>query len=253
MTDNLFEGAEDNQNFDPNKDYVAELVGEGKKFKTVADLARGKAEADLFIQTVVKQKDDLSKDYLRMREELDAKANLQDLVDRLNAKHTPSELPLNDGSREPKQLEPKDIEDLISKKILDNKRLEEESYNLNVVQAKLKERFGASSASVLKEQANTLRLTDDDVHALAKKSPEAFFRVMGLNQEKQETFQAPPRTNQRNDSFVPAGGKKRTWSYYQELKKSNPTLYLDKKTQTQMHKDSAELGDAFEDGDFRAL
>jgi hypothetical protein len=38
---------------------------------------------------------------------------------------------------------------------------------------------------------------------------------------------------------------KRTWAYYQELKKTNPKLYLDPKISVQMDKDAIALGDAF--------
>jgi hypothetical protein len=37
----------------------------------------------------------------------------------------------------------------------------------------------------------------------------------------------------------------RTWAYYQELKKTNPKLYLDPKIAAQMDKDAIALGDAF--------
>lgn len=41
--------------------------------------------------------------------------------------------------------------------------------------------------------------------------------------------------------------QKRTMSYYQNLKKENPTLYLDPVMNTQMHKDALVLGEAFFD------
>ncbi len=44
--------------------------------------------------------------------------------------------------------------------------------------------------------------------------------------------------------------RNRTWAFYQELKKSNPTEYWRPKTQVQMHKDAEALGDAFANGDF---
>ena len=76
---------------------------------------------------------------------------------------------------------------------------------------------------------------------------------MGLDQQPMiDTFQAPPRATQRSDSFAPKSTK-RTWSYYQDLKKSDPKAYNNPKTIVQMHKDYAELGSTFEDGDFKAM
>jgi hypothetical protein len=51
----------------------------------------------------------------------------------------------------------------------------------------------------------------------------------------------------RNEAEVQ---KQRTWSFYQNLKASDPRKYWLPKTQAQMHKDSAKLGDKFEDGNF---
>ena len=87
---------------------------------------------------------------------------------------------------------------------------------------------------------------------MAKKSPDAFFRTFGLDKESAETFELPPRTKQRTDGFSPTGKEKRTWSYYQKLRKEKPDVYRDPKTQTQMLKDSIELGEAFKDGDYYA-
>ena len=46
------------------------------------------------------------------------------------------------------------------------------------------------------------------------------------------------------------GDNPRTWSYYEELRKKDPYKYRDPKTQSQLFKDSMELGEAFTDGTF---
>jgi hypothetical protein len=77
------------------------------------------------------------------------------------------------------------------------------------------------------------------------KSPEAFFRVMGLERRKpSDPFQAPPQQRAANDNFAPKV-QRRDWNYYQELKKTNPLMYLDPKISVQMEKDAQELGAAF--------
>jgi hypothetical protein len=44
--------------------------------------------------------------------------------------------------------------------------------------------------------------------------------------------------------------EKRTWHWYQQLKKDNPRLYHEPKTQVQMHKDASDLGASFKDGNW---
>jgi len=70
---------------------------------------------------------------------------------------------------------------------------------------------------------------------------------------QRENFQSPPRSDNRTGSFTPQGPKERTWAYYQELKKTNPKVYYDPKTQVQMHHDAVALEEKFKDGDFNAL
>src|SRR5882757_7528259 len=85
MNENLLD--QNNQDLPPQLDqsrnYLADLVGPDKKFKTNEDLARGKAEADVTIELFKKRQDELRTDYLKLREEANEQAKLQDLLDRL--------------------------------------------------------------------------------------------------------------------------------------------------------------------------
>ena len=85
MNETLLSGDQTPQ-IDPNKDYLAELVGEGKKFKTDKDLARGKYEADLYVKTLERQLDELRNDHLKLREDYTARAKLEELLGQLEAK-----------------------------------------------------------------------------------------------------------------------------------------------------------------------
>lgn len=255
MTD-LFSGGEDKAPaIDPNKDYLPELVGEGKKFKTPQDLARGKYEADMFIETLKRQQDELRTDYLKLKEDSMARAKLEELLDQFSKKQQPasSEHTQANVDNQKPLLDTTEIETMIESKMEARELSRRQEQNVNTVMSRLKERYGNNYQNVLNEQAEALELTKEDINALARKSPAAFFRTIGLDEpERKENFQSPPRSTQRSDSFHQKGNTKRTWSYYQELKKSNPKVYLDPKTTNQMHKDYLELGKEFEDGDFGA-
>jgi hypothetical protein len=41
----------------------------------------------------------------------------------------------------------------------------------------------------------------------------------------------------------------RTWSYYENIRQTDPTKYWSPKMQGQMHKDATALGEAFDDGE----
>lgn len=218
------------------------------KDKPAEELLSAKAESDLYIKTLERQKDEQRNDLLRLTEELNKRNNLADLIDQLN-KHQTSLPPQTPSENTEKTVSPDEIEQRILSKIEMNKLREIQDKNLTQVQNKLRERFGQHTAEILREQTQTLGLTEEYVNNLAKTSPEAFFRLMGLDQTRDTTNIAPPRSERRNDSFIPKT-QKRTWSWYQDLKVKNPAEYWAPKTQLQMHKDAETLGAAFEDGDF---
>lgn len=212
------------------------------KDKPVEELLKAKVEADLFINTLTKRTDDLSKDYLAMKTQLDATASLQELRDQIvNAKATSnSESPNANEGNESQKVEPVDLDKKFKTLYDETRRAEKQLENVNAVQAKLKERFGSNYQEVLRDTG----LSDNRIREIAAESPEAIFRLVGLDNRERESFQAPPRSAER-PSFTPKGQPKRDWNYYQELKKTNPKLYLDPKIAVQMHNDAIALGDDF--------
>src|SRR6185312_4472040 len=222
-----------------------------EKFPTADDeLIKSKVDSDIYVKMLERQKDELRADYIKAQEEIQKGKALETLIDRLNNRDiqqptTPQKAPENT----PPSLGKDDIEKLIQDRYEQNKRIEIETRNFNDVQAKLRDRYGSNAGEILREQSDTLGLSKEEVNALAKKSPEAFFRVMGLNNQGQDLFMAPPRSDVRNDNFAPKT-QKRTWNFYQDMKRKDPTKYWDPKTQLQMHRDAESLGNAFEDGDF---
>lgn len=211
------------------------------KDKTPEEVLKAKVEADLYINTLTKRQDDLSKDYLSMKQQLDATASLQELRDQIvNAKATSnSDIPnANEGKESP---EPVDIDKKVRELIAETRRVERQIANADMVQTKLKEHFGNSFQDVLRGTG----LSEKQINEIAGDSPEAIFRLVGLNSNNKENFQTPPKSNQRSDNFAPKGQTKRDWNYYQELKKSNPKIYLDPKIANQMHNDAIALGADF--------
>lgn len=248
MTDSLLQQSE---TIDDAKNYLADLVGEGKKFKTVEDLARGKAESDLYIKTLTQRQDEMRADYLRLKEDYESRAKLEELIDQMSTQTRQIEdrtTPPADTYRQP-TIDPNEIKSLVSSTVqeMDNARKQEENYNL--VRSKLQERYGDSYPSVLRKQMGDLGLSEVEINDMARKHPQLLLKTIGADQPvKREGFQTPERTSQRTDPFAPRT-QQRTWTYYQDMRTNNPKLYNDPKTTVQMHKDALEQGDAFFDTD----
>jgi len=214
------------------------------KDKSQEDLLKKAVEADLHIKTLEREAAEKHQMYTQLYEESKTKASLTDLLDQWKKeKETPVAQPLANEVREP-TMDPVKLRDMFKEEISSYEKTKKEVENFGKVQSKLKERLGDNYSNVLKDQYDQLGLSNEEMNSLAKKSPEAYFRMLGLNDQSREGYQGPPRNNLRNDSFAPKV-QRRDWNYYQELKKTNPMLYLDPKISAQMEKDAQELGAAF--------
>jgi hypothetical protein len=235
---------------DPAKNYLEELVGEGKKFKSPEDLARGKFEADnVFIPRLQKELEEL-------RQELNTRMTLEQYMEKMTAapmgtsRETPTQPAANTSTAsqsEGSPFKPEDIEELVSKKIEERERERVQRQNLQEVQAALIGAFGNDYVNKLTETAQTLGLDKQTLDHLAKTQPKAFFRLVGIENMKEKPQDmglfTPPATRQ-STSFAPQTQVKNQ-SFYSNLRKTDPKTYWSPSTQNQMHVDAARLGQNF--------
>lgn len=238
-------------------DPIEVLTGPGAKFdrskyQSETDMwqaiARGKVEGDAFVEHLKARLDESRQDNNVMREQLNAGPKLKELIDRINPQQ-----PQHEGNQVVQQGTPEvdfnKIQELVQAQIQATKQAEKEAANADLVERRLSEHYGPNFQSILKQQIDSMGLTPEFVNNMAKQSPQALFRTLGLDAPKQGNFQAPVSSSVRTDPFSPTTNK-RTWSYYQKMRKDNPQLYREPKTQSQMFKDAMDLGSAFEDGDY---
>lgn len=248
MADSLFD-KDDNQQFDDNKDYLAELTGPGGKFdrtkyQTEADMykaiAKSNAHADNYIKHKNQEHDQLREDYLNVRAENIAKAKFQDLVTKFEnpGNDDDTKQPPTAGLQQPPTFDPKQLDNIIAEKLSAIEIKRREDANIAVVEARLRERLGENAKAILKDKMNTLGISDDDIKFLAKKSPEAVFNALGLNQQQQETYSLP-KSNIRSDGFKP-NVVTRDAVYYEKLRKENPKEYYSEKMSVQRLKDMSD-------------
>jgi hypothetical protein len=242
--DNLFDG-DGPAPLDPDKDYFSELVGEGRKFKDPKDLARSKMESDRYIKTLEGRLDELRNDYIAERQTNMAKQNLDDLLNK--ARQQPTLEPEPKNSEVKYKPDPEEFDSLFSSNIRKYEEQKKAQENFNLVKTKLKERFGSNYHESIQQEMDRLGLSTEDANTLARRSPTAFFKMIDQPRNPDDNFQAPPRSS---SGFAPRLPKPRTWSYYQDLKKTKPNLYYDKKIAVQMHNDAIAQGESFYDGDF---
>jgi hypothetical protein len=217
------------------------LVGEGKKFKTVEDLAKGKLEADQFIDTLKSELNEL-------RSENASRARLEEIVDRLtstqsNAHQDIYEEDNQDLPQSPSQpqLNQDAIERLIDQKLTRRERQQTAEQNKQAVISELQRLYGPDYVSRLETRREELGLEQSEMNALAARSPTAFMALVAPNQAR-TTHTAPPRSAVRTEGLTAAHSSSAplpgTWAWYETLKKNDPKRYWTPEVQGQLHKDA---------------
>lgn len=245
MSNDIFADSGTTPSVDPNKNYLEELVGEGKKFKAVEDLARGKAESDLYIAT-------LRQKLAEQEQELNARKKIEDIVATIvpksqsaNEPNTVVTQPVQDREVQPDHLTPEKLEELIERRLAEREHVTKANNNLSQVIADLKRTFGPDYAQTVEEKGREVGLSKEDMNELAKRAPDAFFRLVGAPTPKQPEPFTPPRSSVNPTAAQSTGHTSRNKAFYDDLKKRDPALYKSERNQNQMMADALRLKEAF--------
>lgn len=240
MADSLFNQTDQ---FDDNKDFLAELTGPGGKYdktrykselEMYQAIAKGKALADRTVDFKNKEFDELREEFLKVRAENIAKDKWEELLKTKGQQQTNQE-PDHTNTGHTPSIKPEDLQPLLKKELAEMRAQEKEAENMQKVESRLRERFGENARNILRDKMNALNISDEDVKFLAKKSPDAVFNALGLN-DKQETYQAPPRGNLRSDNFTNQG-ELRDYVFYDKMRREDPKKYFSEKMSVQRMKD----------------
>lgn len=252
MTDvfNQSEGGDHNQQ-DNIENYFEHLVGEGKKFKSPEELARGKYEADTYIQTIERKLDE-------MKKELDKRQTADEIADRIKSElagrgvsnqgsHQNSDEENNSNSNDQKtnleSLSREELLKLFDERLADRENKSKAQRNREEVSKVLGEKVGATANQWLQNKANELGVSVDYLKQQAEVSPKAFYNLVGLNQQQTGNKGWTPPASSVNTAGSPDNGTMvRNNKYYEKLFKENPKLRFDPQTTVQMHKDAQRMG-----------
>jgi len=205
---------------------VAALVGEGRKYKTVDDLAKAYVNADSFIEQ-------LKAENRQLKEKADSAKNIDDVLERLQQQQTtqPADQPV--AAPQPSVG---DLTKLVEATVtgLETKKRRQE--NILKADAKMKELFGEKAAEKFAAVAVT-----PDLHRvyteLASVDPDKFLSLFA-GEQKQPTVADTGGVNTTvNYSSVSNTGrvtKVGTKEYFDNVRRTNPSLYYSQDFQLQM-------------------
>lgn len=228
---------------DPNKKYFEELVGEGRKFKDPEELAKGKFQSDSYIKILETRIDQAREEFTKAQDELKTRAELSKLIDQLKA-NPPTPIPQPPEKVNEPMFDPTKLDSIFDQKFSSYEKQKREAANAELVQNKIKEKFGVNYAPSLEKVAQDIGLSKEDVNEMARTKPAALIKALGLDAPPPQV-QNPIQSPFRSESFRPTGGQKRDWNYYQDLRKKDPQAWFDPTIAVQMQEDAIAQGASF--------
>ena len=218
----------------PQANPLDDLVGPGKKFATVDELAKSYSHGQNHIST-------LEAEASQWREGLQSQVEAQ----RQQAQNQNPPPPSPNGQRED---EP-NLEDRIRETIEATNRENKLARNIDDVSQRLTDIYGdpKKANEAISAKAQELGVSLQFLMDTAAQSPKAFYAQLGLQDAPRQAPAPrgnvnPAALNTLNPSQQAAAG---TYQYYEQLRKDNPRLYNSPKIQLQMHKEAMEKGESF--------
>jgi hypothetical protein len=217
MTDVFDQNHDDTVILDADKDYLAELVGEDKKFKTPADLAKGKAHSDAHIAS-------LERTLASLRDELKTRSTTDDLMTKIkelqNGNVTNPEPNHGSEGGAEKGLTMQDVERLLGERETARKQ----EANLTNAVAKLTELYGTDTPNQIQAKARELGVDAQYLKNLAKTSPQIFTSLFQPKEAPQrDPFNAPART--QVNSFGVNHTAKEKYSDFRKVQREDPNKF----------------------------
>lgn len=230
--------------YDPNTNYLEQLVGDGKKFSDPNKLGFSAMEKDRFIER-------LKSENAEMRKSINTSEKLEQLVTKLTPKTTSTSNDDNHNSERNDALPPvvntAGLTPEQAEQLFQTKMNERDNFSKAI--DGVKRAYGADYQTKLDAEAKKLGLNANEVNTLAKSNPELFLRIFqGTPQDTSMDFTPP--SSSINPAYNSSTGKEmisgvRTEKYYADLKASDPKKYWSKAVQAQEYKDATKLGQSF--------
>lgn len=212
---------------DPNNP-VALLVGEGRKYKTVEELAKAYVHIDDFAEQ-------LKSENSKLRQDLAQAKTLEDVLERLKASDTPP--PDKAGDAPIKALGVDEVAAIVKQTVTGMETARTRQDNLRKADAKMKELFGDKAAEVFAKEATTKEMREALV-ALAGVNPDKFVALFA----KEPTAKpAGMDTSVNTAALTHANVSGRvadptTKEFYEALRKKEPAKYYSQSVQLAMQK-----------------
>lgn len=227
---------------DITENFLEHLVGDGKKFADPEALAKGKYEADKFVE-------DLKRRNAELQEDIDKSAKIDEMMELIRTQNKtvkePEVKPVDPSDTSSDHMTPEELKALIASHVDERETQATAAKNLAEADKALVSKFGDAAGSVLTTKAAELGMSVDQMKEVASNNPKAFFRLVGM-----DVTTTPSSSlvggSQRSEAASTKSGDARDWAYYQNLRRKAKTKYHSVAVQNQMMEDlEAQGAEAF--------
>jgi hypothetical protein len=225
-------------------DPVALLVGEGKKFKTVQDLAKGKLESDSFIAQLTQENKALREAALNGGDTSAIEAKIAELLagQKGNGQTT------NQTSNQP-QSEPLTAEKVLD--LLDRREKEKQlKNNADYFNQTIAQTLGEKASDAVMQRLNDLGLDLQTFNHIVATNPQSALKLVGIKPNPTApTGNIAAKGASANTAAVFSaesnGNTKQNFAYFEKLRKELGARYYTPEIQGQLIKARKELGADF--------
>ena len=233
MSDQLFDN-QDNVVTNENKEYLPDLVGEGRRYKTPEDLAKSVAFKEDHIRKIEAEN-------AKLREDLLAGKKLEDLLDKAVNRQVNTDT-TRDPPPPPVNTTAPDITSEVRKVVEEISANQRASDNIAKVQDALRRQYGNDWQKVLRDKMADLGFDDVATTQMARTNPAGLVKIVAPAAVRNDVN--PPRRDVNFDGRDTTSTV-RNEAYYDALRKSNPKGFDTPAIQMQRRRDAVALGDAF--------
>jgi len=243
MTDNVFESADQQtpteepvNNAAPSvPEELTDLIGEGKKYKSMDDALRSIPHAQTHISR-------LEQELSELKEDLGKRLNAEEALNKILEARKSSD----SQEHPPADITPDALKDLVKstyKEISDDER---KAQNITAVSQRVVEAWGEKANATLQQKADELGVSVEFLQDTASHSPKAFYNLIGLTGTHKQESPAARQSSVNTASFEGTGVvQPYSYKWYQQMRKDDPKAYYTPKVQLEMHRRAAEQGDDF--------
>lgn len=192
-------------------DQVSELVGEGKKYKSFAELEKAYLNASSFIDTLKNEKSEVEQRLTNLS------------VDMEKASKTN---PAQNTTQQSSQLTEDRIQSLIDNRLKEVETTRTRESNLNSAKKYLLDNFGDNFEDALNKQASEMGVTKEKLFEIASETPSVFKRLLpGTKPTTQDPTTPGSRNTEAADLSDPHTGDLTEYQRLSKEAKKNPAKF----------------------------